>query len=214
MTIPEDISESQFRQIGSILAKVQRSIQWYWGDWLAHASQSAHKSRSRNNLNTLVMREGPRLYQYAGELSHLSYQTLRNYKAVCEAIPLPRRRPNLSFGHHEAVHGIPDVAEQDEWLEEAERERWSISQLRAAIRIANSTAPLDYDGNDRAFHEETRRRSQIMREIDVLTMLLKKERVEDFPPRTQDAWLEKLEPIARFYDKLYCLHLAATATEA
>ncbi|PTY03323.1 hypothetical protein DB346_05435 [Verrucomicrobia bacterium LW23] len=190
---PESITEEQFREVGSLIAGVQRSLPWYWGDWLAFASQSATRAGRNARMH---IDDGPALYHLAEELSHLSYQTLRNYKSVCEAIPLYRRKYSLSFTHHQIVANIPDPAEQDNWLDEAEKKGWSVSELRMAIRLAYRTEE-PVEGRD-----DGSRRSQILREMESLASLLKKERVEDLPPATQDVWMEQLKPIVATYEIL------------
>ncbi|MEZ0295407.1 MAG: hypothetical protein ACAI35_03025 [Candidatus Methylacidiphilales bacterium] len=98
-----------------------------------------HFSCQPEAFQPLDHRGRPALYTLAEELSGLSYQTLRNYKSVCEQICLSRRRDKLSFKHHVKVIGIDDPAIQDDWLDQAEQKNWSASDLCAAIRLAART---------------------------------------------------------------------------
>jgi hypothetical protein len=67
-------------------------------------------------------------------LSHrLNLRTLNNYASIARKFPRDRRRPTLSFRHHDAVKGLePEHA--DEWLDKAERQELSSDDLRQAIK--------------------------------------------------------------------------------
>lgn len=52
--------------------------------------------------------------------------------AVALAIPHHRRRPALSWSHHQAVVAL-DSDDQDRWLAAAEANRWSVAALTGAI---------------------------------------------------------------------------------
>jgi hypothetical protein len=67
--------------------------------------------------------------------------TLRLYKFVAGRIPVAVRRPKLSWSHHvEVGRAFADVETISKWLEKAEKEGWSKSELRAQIRQARRTA--------------------------------------------------------------------------
>jgi N6-adenosine-specific RNA methylase IME4 len=51
-----------------------------------------------------------------------------------------RRRNNLTWGHHREVAPL-EPPEQDEWLNEAENNRWSVHELRKALRKRGSATP-------------------------------------------------------------------------
>lgn len=51
---------------------------------------------------------------------------------VAEAVPPARRRPALTWTHHEVVSRL-DAADQDLWLDRAEAERWSWQELRSML---------------------------------------------------------------------------------
>jgi hypothetical protein len=63
----------------------------------------------------------------------LDYQTLRNYAWIARKFEPSRRRSGLPFQHHAEVAALPP-AEQDRWLDRAERENWSRTALRRALR--------------------------------------------------------------------------------
>jgi hypothetical protein len=65
----------------------------------------------------------------------LDYQTLRNYAWIARKFEASRRRSGLPFQHHAEVAALPP-AEQDEWLDRAQREGWSRTALRRALRAS------------------------------------------------------------------------------
>jgi hypothetical protein len=78
-------------------------------------------------------------YRHAVRAAGLDYQTLRNYAWVARRFDWPRRWVALSFQHHAEVAALPE-AEQDRWLAEAARSRWSRNQLRRALQEARRNA--------------------------------------------------------------------------
>lgn len=69
------------------------------------------------------------LQKYAEDIG-VEYSTLRHYRAVCQAYEFGRRRPNLSFSHHQAVAARPDRLAL---LQEAENKRWSVKRMLGEI---------------------------------------------------------------------------------
>ena len=63
----------------------------------------------------------------------LEYQTLRNYAWVARAYEMRRRHSALSFQHHAELASLT-AAEQDMWLDRAEKHGWSRNQLRKNVR--------------------------------------------------------------------------------
>jgi hypothetical protein len=67
--------------------------------------------------------------------------TLRLYKLVAGRIPPAKRHPELSWSHHVEVGRVFEQVEiSSKWLEKAQQEGWSKSELRARIREARRTA--------------------------------------------------------------------------
>jgi N6-adenosine-specific RNA methylase IME4 len=71
-----------------------------------------------------------RLAHYAESIG-LAYEALKKDRYVSSQFEKGKRFPNLSWGHHMVVAARPDA---EEWLRRAEREGWSIEQLREAIK--------------------------------------------------------------------------------
>jgi len=115
---PDDIEEPEYVEIGRVLLHLDGAIQWLLGDWLARGDERQWGETYR---------------QVAAEFGR-EVTTLRNYVSVCNAFDnLSRRRDDLSFGHHQAVVGLSTAADQDDWLERAAAEGWSVARLRREV---------------------------------------------------------------------------------
>ncbi|MER8225590.1 LmbU family transcriptional regulator [Streptomyces sp. NPDC094143] len=117
MTFPQGLPERSWERIGSGLRELTNSSAWWLGDWLIYGETTY----------------GARRYREAVERTGLDYQTLRNYAWVARRFEHHRRRDSLSFAHHAEVTSLPPH-EQDHWLHEADRLKWSRNELRRALR--------------------------------------------------------------------------------
>ncbi|WP_274595155.1 LmbU family transcriptional regulator [Streptomyces sp. E2N166] len=117
MTFPQGLPERSWERIGSGLRELTNSSAWWLGDWLIYG-ETTYRARR---------------YREAVERTGLDYQTLRNYAWVARRFEHHRRRDSLSFAHHAEVTSLPP-AEQDHWLHEADRLKWSRNELRRALR--------------------------------------------------------------------------------
>lgn len=87
-------------------------------------------------------------YAQAVHETGLAEQTVLNILSVYRAFPPSRQREALSFAHHAALTALP-AAEQDEWLDRAEKSSLSVTALRQALRGTGArprpapTVPLD-----------------------------------------------------------------------
>jgi hypothetical protein len=113
---PEAFSEEVWEQVGNLLFRLEGSIQWLIGDWLAYGA----------NLRYGDIRK---LAQALGR----DENTLTNYKLVCQSVEFPRRRGNLSFGHHEAIYTL-DSEDQETALAYAEDSGLSVAKFRKWLR--------------------------------------------------------------------------------
>lgn len=114
--LPEQLNFEDWLACGQLLNRIEGSVQWWRGDWWAYGSNRKYG-------------DGEEIAAKAD----LDYGTVRNYASVARAFELSRRRDNLSFSHHaQVMDAAPE--ERDRWLDRADREKWSVSQLRAAIK--------------------------------------------------------------------------------
>ncbi len=125
LRFPPDLTFDRWEQAGRHITRVIDSAAWYLGDWLLYG-QERYSDR----------------YRRAVEAAGLDYQTLRNYAWVTRRFALSRRRETLSFQHHAEVASLPE-AEQDRWLDSAERLGWSRNELRHAVRGHQRQLPGD-----------------------------------------------------------------------
>ena len=103
-------------RFGRGLAGIGRALPWIIGDWILHMEQ----------------KYGERYAQAVEEIG-LAPHTAQNYTWVAERFrDHSRRRERLSFSHHEVVASLESV-EQDRWLDQAEQEGWTRTQLREAL---------------------------------------------------------------------------------
>ena len=116
LAFPRDVTFESWEQAGQRISRIASSSAWYLGDWLVYG-QDKYTGR----------------YRRAVEAVGLDYQTLRNYAWISRKFEPSRRRSGLPFQHHAEVAALPP-AEQDQWLDRAEREGWSRTALRRALR--------------------------------------------------------------------------------
>jgi hypothetical protein len=116
LRIPAGLTYDDWEQAGQHIARVIDSSAWCLGDWLVYG-QDQYSDR----------------YRRAVDIAGLDYQTLRNYAWVTRRFELSRRRATLSLQHHAEVASLPE-AEQDYWLDQAEKHGWSRNRLRRAVR--------------------------------------------------------------------------------
>ena len=101
---------------GRRLGVMGRGVGWWLGDWLRFGNAAYGE------------RYGP-----AARMTGYDRQSLMNMAYVASRFEASRRRENLSWSHHAEIAAF-EPAEQDEWLERAERDRLSVRDLREAIR--------------------------------------------------------------------------------
>jgi hypothetical protein len=123
--LPHRVPFETWLNIGRQLSATVSSSAWCLGDWLIYG-ETAFTGRYRDAI----------------ERTSLDYKTLRNYAWVARRFPLPRRRENLSFGHHAEVAALPEP-ERDYWLRKAEQLGWSRNQIRHEVRASHMERTID-----------------------------------------------------------------------
>jgi N6-adenosine-specific RNA methylase IME4 len=120
LELPENLSFEDWERTGALLGRIGRACQWWIGDWLNFGERKYGEK-----------------YSQAMEATGYEYSTLNSFRYVAQQIELVRRRTSLSWSHHETVAAL-DPPEQDDWLEKAAAEGWSVSELRRQLK----TPPL------------------------------------------------------------------------
>ncbi|ONI76413.1 hypothetical protein ALI144C_35400 [Actinosynnema sp. ALI-1.44] len=127
LALPARMPLDEWRRIGRQIFTISDSSGWWLGDWLIYGQS-----------------EYPDRYKRAIDETGLDYQTLRNYAWVARKFPHERRRETLSFQHHAELASLPE-ADQADWMDRAEKHRWSRNELRnrvkASRRAGDGTAP-------------------------------------------------------------------------
>lgn len=114
----EDIDVHKWVRAGQRLGAMTRCSQWWLGDWVRYGTG----------------RWGEK-YKEASRITGYDVQSLRNIAYVAGRVEVSRRRDNLAWSHHAEVSAL-EPAEQDRWLDLAESEKMSVSDLRTELRSA------------------------------------------------------------------------------
>jgi hypothetical protein len=131
-----DLDFPEWAAVGRRLGAMGRCCQWTIGDWIRYGHAKF----------------GER-YAPAAHITGYDVQTLMNMVHVASRFEVSRRRKGLSWSHHETVASLePD--QQDNWLDRAAAERFSVADLRLELRtnrrkqarleVASSSAPAMY----------------------------------------------------------------------
>ncbi|MEI5100561.1 LmbU family transcriptional regulator [Streptomyces sp. PmtG] len=122
LRIPAGLTFESWRHIGCNLTMIANSSGWWLGDWLVYGENRF-----------------PERYRVVLDETTLDYKTLRNYAWVARRFPPSRRRDALSLQHHAEVAAL-SKADQDRWLRQAEKEKWSTRRLRKELRQTQESA--------------------------------------------------------------------------
>lgn len=115
LTLKSEISFSQYEALFVMFGQLQDTSSWVIGDLLNYGERVYGET-----------------YAQAASLTGLNPQTLMNYASVCSRIPRSRRKSTLKFGTH-ALVAYMDPQDQIRWLDLAESQGMTRSQLRQAI---------------------------------------------------------------------------------
>lgn len=115
LALPDDLTIEEWRALAPPLFGAARASMWWVGDWVT---------------------AGERFDSYAEAALELGLGkgTLKNAASVCRRLPPSRRRDDLPFWLHAEIIGALEPDEWDDWIRRAATERWTMAQLRAAIR--------------------------------------------------------------------------------
>lgn len=110
-------NRAEWGELGDFLTRLNGSLQWLIGDWLVCGED--YLKIGKVELAAMVDRD---------------LHTFENYAWVARSLPYSLRRESLSFGHHMLVAGLESDREKVRWLDSAQKEKWSIGQMRAAMK--------------------------------------------------------------------------------
>jgi hypothetical protein len=113
LTVSERVTFEEWHEFGERLGAIHNAMPWWVGDWQIAGEKFGEEAA-----------------QALGD--HYAPETMQVYKSVCKSIPLERRRPALSFRHHQQLTGLRPN-EQDQLLDLAEKNEWSSRELKAEV---------------------------------------------------------------------------------
>ena len=116
-----DMPIEEWIEYGKTLNRVKGAIQWWIGDYLM--------------LSDKIYGE-----TYAQAVGEAQAKTWKNYKWVASKVDTFTRVESLSWAHHSVVAPLR-FSEQGRWLFEAEKNAWSVRELREAIAKGGAVLP-------------------------------------------------------------------------
>jgi hypothetical protein len=116
-----DMPIEEWIEYGKTLDRVEGAIQWWIGDYLM--------------LSDKIYGE-----TYAQAVDESQAHTWKNYKWVASKVDMFTRVESLSWSHHQTIASL-SFREQGRWLFEAEKNEWSVKELRAAIDEGDAVLP-------------------------------------------------------------------------
>lgn len=106
----------QWDKFGGFLSHAEGAVHWWIGDWLNYGERRWGEDHAQ-----------------AVDQTGFSDDTIYHDKWVAEHVEVCRRRQTLSWSHHAQVAKL-EPAEQDYWLDLAETNAWTRSELRSEMR--------------------------------------------------------------------------------
>lgn len=123
LTLPHTETFAEWSSLGHKLCAGARVMNWLIGDWLIDGTEN-YGAKARDEANRIFRADVERFDPIL---------------KTCRRFPEDKRHDRLTFGHHAAVMAIPDDAEAEKLLSEAETERATVASLKAKVRVINHT---------------------------------------------------------------------------
>lgn len=169
-------------EAGQKLCRVSACVNWWIGDWLCFGI-SSYGDRSR--LAT----------EHAESLG-LTHDAITNALYVSERVALSLRSESLSWSHHREVAPLK-AKDQKHWLALASENKWSVSQLRQAIRASQAESKEDGTrGTDFSIS------AWAGKAVVWLRQRMNEKPIEQWPAAHRIALKEGLKPIVDVYERL------------
>lgn len=113
-----DLERHEWLVVGKRLGGISRCNQWWLGDWVRYGADKWGEK-----------------YTQAAKITGYDPRSLANMASIASAFETSRRRDDLTWSHHVAVAALPE-AEQEDWLDRAASEGFSVADLRTELRAA------------------------------------------------------------------------------
>lgn len=121
----EELGRSEWLSTGRRLGAIGRCSQWWIGDWIRYGTAKWGEK-----------------YAEAARVTGYDVASLRNMAWVASRFDISLRSDKLAWSHHVLLAPL-EPPQQRYWLERASEERFSVSDLRVALRA-------ERDGEERA----------------------------------------------------------------
>ena len=122
LTIHEDITIDEWKELGQGLRQIEGSVQFWIGDWARFGEKRGFTGKYTD----------PKVYDELEEITGLSRRTIQEYKQVSDKTSTVRT-VDLSFNHHKEVASLPPE-KQEKFLQLASENNLSVRELREKIR--------------------------------------------------------------------------------
>lgn len=169
----------QWVEAGRKLCRVSACVNWWIGDWLNYGENKYGEK-----------------YAAAIEATGIEEQVLMNVSYVCRSVNLTTRLDSLSWSHHREVAPLRPK-DQQHWLALASENKWSVSQLRQAIRA--SQAESREDGTKAVGFSALAWATQGLRWFK---QRMNEKPIESWPEEQRNALKAGLKPIVDVYERL------------
>lgn len=148
MDLPQEQSFEEWYATGQSLARGQKALNWWIGDWWAAGSH----------------RYGQRAAAAAQGLFGVEFGALSNMASVCRSFETSRRREVLTFSHHAEVASLPPE-KADQLLDQAIREGWSTRDIRAAALAVKPHVPRWFEAKPRTVFDREEAKEAIFNRL-------------------------------------------------
>ena len=147
LKIDPRINQEHLGNVNQLLSSVASCSSWWVGDLLVFVRDRAKERARQEKLEEFPNIDPEELERIVAEMGkecawNLIYEAYDSEAAavsmeVCSAIPHELRTYNLSFKHYREAILLThkDIKGTCVWLHEAEKNNWSVSQLRKQIRL-------------------------------------------------------------------------------
>jgi site-specific DNA-methyltransferase (adenine-specific) len=116
-TLPEELNLGEWLQIGETLQRMERSVQWWLGDWWNYGDRKYGEMASQASRDAIRDATGH------------AYNTVRQAGYVASRFQLDERSSDVSWSHHLVVADLPKQ-EAEALIVEAHDEGLSVRDLR------------------------------------------------------------------------------------
>lgn len=123
LILSDDITLSEWKELGQGLKQIEGCVQFWIGDWARFGEKKGFTGKYTDS----------KVYDELEEITGLDHGTLKNYKSVSERVESSLRNDDLSFNHHVEVAKL-EPEKQVEFLNKASEEKLSVRELREEIK--------------------------------------------------------------------------------